>query len=841
MRSRRSVLMLIGLTPLAVFAVVTIAGHWFSPPMDPAHLGATALLLISAATVLVTVMVGRRLSQEETSLAQNLADRIRNAHIVTPTDIGPDDDPVSEALVKVQRSVLKARAEQTRARHLIAKMEQDIDHRVKERTSALATSEETIRLLIQSVPEAIYGVDGEGLCTFCNAACIRLLGYEDESNLVGKPVSELMPTDEVHTMQAVKQGKPVHVDEATFWRADGEFFLVEYWSFPVIKDQTVVGAVVSFIDVTQRKKVEAALFREKEYAQVTLNSIADGVITTNASGSIRYLNPVAEELLGWTKEAATGQTFHEVFMVCDEDTHEPDRGLLTRHRNGLSKHGPKASSLLARRHAKPIHVEHTVAPIHDRDGSTIGFIIVFRDVSESQQLARQLAYQATHDSLTGMINRGEFEQRVQRQLDADPSKRPEAAICYLDLDQFKIVNDTCGHTAGDELLRQLSELLRSKIRQRDTLARLGGDEFGILLEHCSLGEAFRIANGIREAIHEYRFGWDDKTFSLGVSIGLVEVTPLHRSLGEVLTAADSACYMAKEKGRNRVQLHHPEDREVRERQGEINWLTRINKAIADDDFVLFHQEIIDTRISVDPDRPRRLEILVRMVDSEGQLALPGAFLPAAERYNLIQATDRWVVRAVFDWLSQPALASIPLIASINLSGPTISDASFLEYVLGELDRHCIDPAKICFEITETAAIAKLTNAIHLIQQLKQRGFCFALDDFGSGLSSFGYLKQLPVDYLKIDGAFIRDIVHDPIDRAMVRSINDIGHIMGKKTIAEYVESDEILEILREIGIDYAQGYGIAVPRALTELQAELIGPIPPSTATGSELNAVLAV
>jgi len=393
----------------------------------------------------------------------------------------------------------------------------------------------------------------------------------------------------------------------------------------------------------------------------------------------------------------------------------------------------------------------------------------------------------------------------------------EHALCYLDLDQFKVVNDTCGHVAGDELLRQLSNLLRTNVRHADALARLGGDEFGILLENCPLDQALRIANQLRQSVQDFRFAWEGKTFTLGTSIGVVMIRA-GNDKANVLSAADTACYMAKESGRNLVKVYHPDDAELQQRHGEMHWVTRISRALEENRFRLFYQPIVPIGVNGDSDQSRHYELLLRMVDEGGNLAPPGAFLPAAERYNMIQSTDRWVVRTAFEWLATRVGSSEPITIELNLSGPTVSDTTFLDYVLELLEATGVAPEWICFEITETSAIAKLTNASHLIQSLKAIGFRFALDDFGSGLSSFGYLKNLPVDYLKIDGSFIKDIVDDPIDRALVKSINDIGHVMGKKTIAEYVENESILEVLDEIGIDYAQGYGIARPRPLEFLK-----------------------
>ncbi len=810
-------LCLAALPPIALFAMV--ADLYWRGLGGPVWGYAIPAVIACAVSLWSALRLVRAQREARDELIGELARRLGSGD---PEKLETEDvdhlGDLGKTLVDLRRRHLRAMSVRLKAESELRALRGDVEKTIEERTSTIAASEESVRLLLEAVPEGIYGIDNSGVCTFCNPACIKLLGYEHESDLVGKPVTEQMPIAVNLTKHSACDGKPIHAQD-TFWRGDGTLFPVEYWSFPVTKGDEVVGAVVTFIDITHRKRAELALFREKEHAQVTLKSIADGVITTDSAGNVRYLNPSAEGLLGCSNKEAAGQSIAKVFPILNESTQEPERNLLPNRGWDITKGEHHKPSLLIVGEGTKIFVERSAAPIRDRDGSVIGYIIVFRDVSESRRMARQLAYQATHDALTKTINRREFERRVERVLKDRRTANRECVVCYLDLDQFKVVNDTCGHGAGDELLRQLSQMLRTHVRRRDTLARLGGDEFGILFEQCSLADAYRLANTIREAIHEFRFGWDDKTFSVGVSIGLVEINKdTGTSLAEVLSAADNACYIAKEKGRNRVQIHRPDDNEVKQMQGEVRWVTRIHEALENNRFRLYYQDIVETQADTSRQLGQHVEILMRMVDRDGKIAVPGAFLPAAERYNVIQATDRWVVREVFRWLAQPDRGTFPRTVSINLSGPTISDSTFLDFTLATLDETSVDAGRVCFEITETAAIAKLTNATSLINKLRERGFQFALDDFGSGLSSFGYLKQLPVDYVKIDGTFVKDIVDDPINRAMVRSINDIGQIMGKRTIAEYVESPQILDILRDIGVDYAQGYGISKPKPL-----ELLG------------------
>ena len=437
------------------------------------------------------------------------------------------------------------------------------------------------------------------------------------------------------------------------------------------------------------------------------------------------------------------------------------------------------------------------------------------DITEARALSQQLRFQASHDALTGLVNRREFENRLERAAQSAESGRSEHAVCYLDLDQFKIINDTSGHVAGDELLKRLGRVLAQQVRTQDTLARLGGDEFGVLLENCSMHVAERVANALRRTIEDFRFVWEKQIFSIGVSIGVVPIQGPGQTVSIILSAADAACYAAKDRGRNRIHMYHKGDVELARRHGEMRWVTRIQTALEENRFELARQPIVPLVASAGADS--HYELLVRMRDEDGDIVLPDAFLPAAERYNLSVKLDRWVVREAFRLLTQDQAHLDQLfLCSINLSGVSLADEDFLIFVTTEFASTGLPPEKICFEITETAAIANLSGAMRFIEVLRRIGCRFALDDFGSGLSSFAYLKSLPVDFLKIDGVFVKDIVEDPIDRELVRSINQIGHVMGKRTIAEFVESREILAALEEIGVDYAQGFELGKPELLTK-------------------------
>ena len=567
------------------------------------------------------------------------------------------------------------------------------------------------------------------------------------------------------------------------------------------------------VDITERKLYEEALFREKESAQITLRSIGDGVITTDAECNVEYINPVAEELTGWKVDDANRRSIDEIFRGFHEETCEPlENPLAVAIRRSRSIKSVRPT-LLIRRDGNELYIESTASPIRDGKGEITGGVLVFHDVSESRELNRRLSYHASHDILTGLVNRAEFESRLERALKSAKAREASYALCYLDLDQFKIVNDSCGHSAGDALLGQLGALLKSKIRWRDTLARLGGDEFGVLLESCSLDEALKTAEVLRVAISEFKFMWDDRSFRLGVSIGVVPITADNEDVAALLSAADSACAAAKEAGRNRIHSFQENDIELMRRRREMQWAARINNALEDNRFELFRQTIKPLQTEEDG---AHYEILLRMRDESGGIIAPGLFIEAAERYSITPSIDRWVIKNAFRWLVSEADERERLVlCSINLSGQSLGDEKFLPFVVEQFQMSGLDATKICFEITETAAIASYSQANRFINALKELGCKFALDDFGTGLSSFGYLKHFPVDFLKIDGSFVKEILHDPIDREMVRSINEIGHLTGKKTIAEFAENEEIITMLKGMGIDYAQGYGVSEPKAVT--------------------------
>ena len=557
-------------------------------------------------------------------------------------------------------------------------------------------------------------------------------------------------------------------------------------------------------DVTELHQVSIELAEQHELLRVTLQSIGDAVITTDADAVITWMNPVAEGLTGWTSIEATGRSLNQVFHVLNEGTRLPvaspvDNSLKLDQVVGLAHH-----TMLISRDGREISIEDSTAPIHDRHGATLGAVLVFHDVTEKRRLASEMSYRATHDVLTGLINRSEFEVRLLRALERAHDDQCVSALMYIDLDQFKLVNDACGHSAGDQLLVQISKLLGVAIRTGDTVARLGGDEFGVILHDCNSAQAQRLAQAICDRMDEFRFDHDGRRFRIGTSIGLVPLDSRWPDKQALMQAADVSCYAAKEAGRNRVHLWFDTDEIMRVRQGDMQWAARLEQALDENRFELHLQRIEPLREAT---IGLQAEVLVRLRDVDGSLVLPDRFLPAAERYQLATRLDRFVLRNAIELLAPHASTAKVDLLFINLSGQSIGDRVFhrqaIEMLTAAGDAIC---RSICLEITETAAVTNIADATVFIEQLHALGVRIALDDFGAGASSFGYLKMLQVDLLKIDGQYITNLIDDPLDDAAVRSFVEVARIMGLKTVAEHVENPAILERVGEIGIDFAQGF-----------------------------------
>jgi diguanylate cyclase (GGDEF)-like protein/PAS domain S-box-containing protein len=684
-------------------------------------------------------------------------------------------------------------------------------------TGRLAEINEREHLLELTVNDGTWDFDAKNNRVEYSPRWKRMMGYDDADLARNAPDwRRIVHVDDYARLQArlrdhLAGRTEIFENTHRMRRKDGEWRWVTCRAKALLDDHGRLRRLVGVeTDITEQKVYEEALFREKESAQITLQSIGDGVVTTDHEGTVEYINPVAEELTGWNVDDAGGRHVDDIFRGFHEETCEPLENpvMSSIKRNRAVK--SVRPSLLIRRDGNELYIESTASPIRNDRGDVTGGVLVFHDVSESRELNRRLSYHASHDLLTGLVNRREFESRLERSLKSAKARETSYALLYLDLDQFKIINDSCGHGAGDMLLTQLGALLKAKIRWRDTLARLGGDEFGLLLEACSTEEAMRTAEMLREAIKDYKFSWDDRTFRLSASVGVVPITGDDDNVATLITAGDSACQAAKEAGRNRIHTFKQNDIDLMRRRREMQWAARINNALEDDRFELYRMTIQPLQVE---EAGSHYEILLRMRDEQGGLVSPDLFIAAAERYGLISNIDRWVVEHAFRWLVSEADERERLaLCSINLSGASLADNEFLPFVIRQFQRSGLDASKICFEITETAAIASFAQASRFINALKELGCKFALDDFGTGLSSFGYLKHFPVDYLKIDGSFVKEILHDPIDREMVRSINEIGHLTGKKVIAEWAENQEIITMLRGMGVDYAQGYGISEPK-----------------------------
>jgi len=663
-------------------------------------------------------------------------------------------------------------------------------------------------------------------------ALYEYLGYEEADVLGQQSFKFLTQQSRVVAKSKMKQimGEGKERDIALkFQHVSGEVLDVLVTGTAMRDDSgKMVGLVLVGVEVTERVKAQKELEKERERLRTTLASIGDAVITTDHEDQVDYLNPAAERLTGWLSESAAGRELSEVF--CPHGLNAERAGISLFHDKTLAGETVSAR-LLHRDSVQEFIVEFTVAPIRVAEGQLFGRVLVFRDITEANKLAETLSYQANHDPLTGLVNRRVFEERLQTvldpQVDTESDAKPESVVasqenvlCYLDLDRFKLVNDVCGHEAGDRVLCELGDLIGSQLRFSDTLSRLGCDEFAVLLEDCSEPVGREIADRIRVAVSAYRFRFNDRSFSFGVSIG---VLTLARSLSLpcALHAAEKACYAAKAAGRNRIHFCKARDA-LEQSQGEIStWAQRLTEALDESRFVLMAQPI-EPAIA-DQASGACFEVLVRMYDEADGLISPGQFIPAAERFGLMSQVDRWVVGSVFDWLESHRQELVGLEhCAINLSGRSLDEPDFLSFVLSKLDSAALPAEKICFEITETAAISSVHAALRFMSALKARGCCFSLDDFGSGLSSFAYLRTLPVDYLKIDGLFVEDILNDEKDFAMVRTINEIAHVLGKRTVAEYVENDSIRSALIELGVDRVQGYGVGKPVPIAELWNEIV-------------------
>ena len=684
----------------------------------------------------------------------------------------------------------------------------------------LRASEARYRGLFENTVDGVYIASRDGDIIAANPALVEMLGYANVEDLKAAGRTTVLyvnPIDRERVFARLEARGFVRNFEYRLRRKDGSEIVVLENSRAICDDDgNVVAHEGTITDISERKRAETRVFEEKERAQVTLQSIGDGVITTDADGNVDYINPVAQDLTGYDLRSARGLPVSELMMIVNEHTRATCENPVVRClKEGRVITLPE-NSVLITRDGVEVPIQDSAAPIRDRVGNIIGSVMVFHDVSKESRLFRQLSYQASHDTLTGLINRREFENRLVSALDAIHSNADEThALLYVDLDQFKVVNDTFGHTAGDALLRQLSEIIQTRIRSTDVLARLGGDEFGILLERCSKERAIEVAEAIRGEIEGYRFEWQESFTTVRCSIGVVLVTSENaEDIAGLMSSADVACYSAKDMGRNQVHFYRDSDASLRHE--EMKWVSKITSAVEENRFELFFQPIIGIG---DSNKRKHYELLLRMRDEDGELVGPDQFIPAAERYNLMSTLDRWVIHEALSKLAdRNDDGDARYTLAINLSGTSLSEDRFLEFVIDELEKRKPPAGAICFEITETAAISNLSRVVHFMQTLKKLGCKFSLDDFGSGLSSFTYLKNLPVDYLKIDGHFISNVAEDNVDESMVKAIHEVGNAMGIETIAERVETKEVLDKLGSLGVEFAQGYYIARPASVASFE-----------------------
>ena len=567
-------------------------------------------------------------------------------------------------------------------------------------------------------------------------------------------------------------------------------------------------------DISHRKSLEVSLSRSKRQAQYTLESISEGVITTDNDGRIDYMNLSAETLLGTNRDDAAGHRVGELFTLVDDADRRPlgdpvERCLAMRRRVNMGRRAVMVSIDDEIEHS----VEITASPVRGPGDSISGTVVVFHDVSELRGLTQKMSYQATHDPLTGLVNRREFERCLDEAMDSAHAEEAVHMLFYMDLDRFKAVNDTCGHLAGDNMLREVAALIKNEVRDSDYVGRLGGDEFGALLIGCPIEKARQIATDICNAVADYRFVWKDKIFNIGISIGLVELSHASGTLQDLMSAADSACYMAKQQGRGQVHIYSARDEAVARERGDIQWLRQLQTALHEDGFELAAQPII--AMTGKADSGPSVEVLIRLTDGRGHNSESAEFLRPAERYQMMPQIDRWVVNTT---LGAIASGKIKLSArrscAINLSSQTLGDETFLGFVVDSLDRTGVAPSAICFEVTEAAILSNVQHAQRFIEVLHGIGSEFSLDDFGSGLGSFSSLKHLPIDYLKIDGTYTRNLQTDLVNQEMVAAMIKLARTMSFRIVAEQVEHQEDFDWLRDSGVDFVQGYFIEAPARL---------------------------
>jgi diguanylate cyclase (GGDEF)-like protein/PAS domain S-box-containing protein len=709
-----------------------------------------------------------------------------------------------------------------------------LESEVAERRS-VAASLRTEQQLFSSGPVVLFRwSSGEGWPIEYVSDTVEQFGY-DAGDLVRRKVNftELIHPADLQRVEeseffSGRAGLPSVSLDYRILAADGTVRWVYDYTMPAYSETGELSHLHGYLlDITERKQAEFQLEQSRERAQVTLQSIADAVITTDANGQVEYMNPSAESLTGWDGMVARGLPISRVFALLPAGTRGGvDRGdkvdVLARCLLLGEVVKSQDDTEIVRQDGSRLSIRYSISPILTTPGSVLGAILVFHDMTRARTLERTISYQATHDALTGLWNRTEFEARLNEAIRAATRSGDSHVVCSIDIDQLKLINEICGHEEGDRLLCQVADLLRGSLRESDLVARLGGDEFGILMMKCTLVSATRVIEDLMVALRALRFTSGGRVFEVNASIGVAPVRPGSDSATHIMSEAELACHAAKEHGGKRYHIYQSNDADLQRRQSEMQWVSRISEAIDTDSLVLYCQEI---RTLAGPQTGGlHMEVLVRMRDADGGIVTPDRFLPAAERYSLINSVDRWVVSHTLAWYAgyaESGRATEYDSVSINLSGLSLTDAKVLSHIKAEIRKYGVAPSTLCFEVTETAAVTNLSAATNFIRELRRQGCRFALDDFGSGLSSFAYLKNLPVDYLKIDGAFVRNMDTDEVDFAMVSAIQQLGKVLGTRTIAEFVRNDTILEMLRDMGVDYAQGYAIAKPAPLADIGVDV--------------------
>jgi diguanylate cyclase (GGDEF)-like protein/PAS domain S-box-containing protein len=750
---------------------------------------ALSLLLATAIVVAVFAMVGRRRLQERVrKLSQEMVEVSADASVGHRLSVGEHGDMADLALT-INR----------------------LFDALSERDQKIEGRDRLFRDFARTLPEIVLIHDEKIL--LANDSAAALIGLEP-AQLVGRDVVDLVkPAYRALFRKSVTrrlegQDVPRRLEiqmingaRAGLW-VEAQSSTIEFHGRPAIL--TVAR------DVSHRKSLEVSLSRSKRQAQYTLESIGEGIITTDNDGHIDYMNRAAETLIGTSREDAAGHKIGELFMLVDDTDRRPlgdpvDRSLAMRRRVNMGRRAVMVTQDGEQEHS----VELSASPIRGPSDSISGTVVVFHDVGELRGLTRKMSYQATHDPLTGLVNRREFERRLDEAMDSAHAEEAVHMLFYMDLDRFKAVNDSCGHLAGDNMLREVATLIREQVRDSDFVGRLGGDEFGALLIGCPIDKARQIATDICNAVADYRFVWRDKIFNIGISIGLVEISHISGTVQDVMSAADSACYVAKQEGRGKVHIYSARDEAVARERGDIRWLRELQTALHEDTFELAVQPII--AMSRGADSGPAAEVLIRL-PGRGSDSDTADFLRPAQRYQLMPQIDRWVVNATLTAISSGELKIAGhRSCAINLSGQTIADDAFLGFVVDALDRTGIAPSAICFEVTERAILDNVKQAQRFIEVLHGIGCEFSLDDFGSGMGSFSSLKHLPIDYLKIDGMYTHNVQTDEVNQEMVAAMIKLARAMEFRVVAEQVERQEDFDWLRDVGVDYVQGYFVDRP------------------------------